>query len=62
MISTHSNYRREDFYFQRQQSLRTREAKWEERLPKLGHKRDRAIAGLLFGVIVGAFVFYLAVM
>jgi hypothetical protein len=43
--------------FLREQSPRTKSAEWETRLPPL-QSWDREIGGLLFGLVMGAFVLH----
>jgi len=49
-IGAHSDYRREDYVFQRTQSLALRALDWERRLPKVRHWGSNIVANLAWEI------------
>jgi hypothetical protein len=49
-IAAHADYRREDFYFPRTQSLAMRSLKWERRLPPIKPWGSNLVANLAFSI------------
>jgi len=49
-IAAHADYRREDFFFPRQQSLQMRSLKWERRLPPMKPWGSNLVANLAFSI------------
>ncbi|MBV8976950.1 MAG: hypothetical protein JO261_10065 [Alphaproteobacteria bacterium] len=50
MIAAHADYRREDFVFQRTQSLAMRALEWENRLKPLKPWAPNFVANLAFSI------------
>jgi len=50
VIAAHAEYRREDFFFPRQQSLRMRSLEWEKRLPPMKPWGSNLVANLAFSI------------
>jgi hypothetical protein len=49
-IAAHAEYRREDFFFARQQSLQMRSLKWEKRLPPIKPWGSNLVADLALSI------------
>lgn len=50
VISAHADYRREDYVFQRTQSLAMRALEWESRLKPMRHWAPNFVANLAFEI------------
>jgi hypothetical protein len=50
VIAAHADYRREDFFFPRQQSLRMRSLEWERRLPRMRPWGSNLVADLALSI------------
>jgi hypothetical protein len=49
-IAAHAEYRRDDFYFPRTQSIGMRSLKWERRLPPMRPWGSNLVANLAFSI------------
>ena len=50
-VSAKAEYHREHYFFPRQQSLVTRDLRWEERLPKIPHWGSNRVANWMWELL-----------